>query len=237
VPGKVTQLHDGVVHEGLAPHMVGVDCTFTFRDDSIRTRDWKRYAASNHYIGWAADPDMLHPSHEDGELRILVDHPYYKSGQPDITEAVTRDCVMFAHTGMWRDKFKSIKVRRLVNGGAEDVGLGDQMFKQFERKHVSFAEIAKEYRRTHVYAVTHKESVGLTCLETAFCGALTVAPKNMIYSDRLQTVRHIEHDGRVPWVDVLNAIDIKASVQLAREQSWNKVAERMLDWFEAHPCR
>jgi hypothetical protein len=229
VKGAVTQLHDGVVHDFLAPLMTNVDCTFMFRDDRERVRDWIRYCDHYHYIGWAADPDYLYPEQKQGELRILLDHPYYKSGQPDITEALTVDATVFAHG------HKTAKVRRLVNGGAEDVTIDDPPLRAFERQHVPFPDIAREYRRTHIYVVTHKESVGLTCLELGMCGALVVAPKDMIYSDRLATVRHIEFEGvRVPWSQALDAINISASVELARLQTWERVVDRMLAWFGSY---
>jgi len=233
VPGAVTQLHDGLVHEHHAEQMKGVTCTFTFRDDSMRTRDWFRYAKSNHYIGWAADPKLLYPEQKQGELRILIDHPYYKHGTPDVTQPVTIDVALFAQTGRWQEKFRSIKVRRLVNGGAEDLDFNDTKVRVFAREHVPFADIAREYRKANVYMVTHKESVGLTCLELAMCGALTVAPRNLIYQDRLDTIRHIVYDGgvRAPWGEVLNAIDVQASAKMAREQTWEKVVNRMLQWF------
>ena len=236
VPGAVTQLHDGLVHEYLAPLMAGVDCTFTFRDDSGRTKGWDRYAKNNHFIGWAADPELLYPEQRPPkELRILIDHPYYKSGQPDITEAVTQDVVMFAHTARWRERYSSIRVRRLVNGGAEDVDLKDPTVKPFDRKHVPFEYIAREYRRAHVYMVTHKESVGLTALELAFCGATTVASKGLIYQDRLDTIAHVQYEGiRVPWSLVLDSINPGPTAAQARQQSWDKVADRMLQWFGSY---
>lgn len=234
VPGAVTQLHDGLVHEYLNPFMVDVDCTFTFRDDSERTRDYGRYADKNHFIGWAADPKLLYPEQSKTELRILIDHPYYKSGTPDITQAVTEDVVAFAHTSLWQDRFKTIKVRRLINGGAEDVTLANVNTKQFDRKHVPFSEIAREYRKAHIYMVTHKESVGLTCLELGYCGALCVASRGLIYQDRLDTVRHVQYDGsRAPWSDVLASINIPKTVLTARKQTWELVADRLLQWFEA----
>ena len=233
VPGAVTQLHDGLVHESLARLMMGVDCTFTFRDDSGRTRDWERYATSNHYIGWAADPDLLYPEQKPNVLRILIDHPYYKSGTPDITKAVTEDVLSFAYTGGWIKRgYNHITVRRLVNGGAEDVTIKNAETKLFDRKHVPFPDIANEYRKATVYMVTHKESVGLTCLELAMCCALTVASDGLIYQDRLDTIRHVRYEGiRAPWGKVLDEIDIKASAAVAREQTWAKVADRMLTWF------
>jgi hypothetical protein len=233
VKGAVTQLHDGVVHEHLAPLMNSVDCTFMFRDDRARMRDWdRRYASTYHFIGWAADPDLLYPEQSKTELRILLDHPYYKSGQPDITEAVTKDATMFADLGPWDGLYRNVRVRRLINGGAEDVTIADPPLKMFDRQHVPFPDIAREYRKTHVYCVTHKESVGLTCLELALCGALVVAPVGMIYQDRLDTVRHVLYDGvRTPWSEVLGEINVAASVELARVQTWERVVDRMLSWF------
>jgi hypothetical protein len=230
--GAVTQMHDGVVHNMWDAWMNGVDCTFTFRDDSDRTKHWERYAARNHHVGWAADPDLLYPCQNGKELRILIDHPYYKSGQPDITAAVTEDALAFAYTGDWiRRGFRSIKIRRLVNGGAEDVTI-HSVTKQFDRLHVPFEDIANEYRKAHVFMVTHKESVGLTCLELAMCGALVVTSNGLIYQDRLNTLRYVSYDGvRAPWNDVLDMINIKASAEMAQQQTWEKVADRMLQWF------
>ena len=235
VRGKVTQMHDGLVHDYLSQYMIGVDCNFMFRDDATRTRDWKRYADKNCYIGWAADPDLLYPQQKKGELRILIDHPYYKQGTPDITEAVTIDAVTFARFGGWQERYRSIRLRRLVNGGAQDIDTRHPTFKPFDRKHIPFEDIANEYRQTSVYMVTHKESVGLTCLETAYCGALTCASTALIYQDRLDTIRHVQYEGvRAPWGHILNTIDPVLSAEKARVQSWDKVADRMLAWFAQH---
>ena len=231
IKGAVTQLHDGLVHDWLAKHMHDVDCTFMFRDDQTRTRDWPRFAKHNHYIGWAADSELLYPGKVPGELRIVIDHPYYKDGQPDHTASITQDALSFTHTARWRNRYQSVRLRRLVNGGAEDVTMDNVEGQRFDRRHVSFEEIADEYRRTHVYLVTHKESVGLTCLEMGLCGALVVAPKGFIYPDRLQTVLHVEYDGKVPWDTVLNRIDVGAAAVQAQKQTWARVADRMLHWF------
>ena len=115
---------------------------------------------------------------------------------------------------------------------AETVTTANVKTEPFDRKHIPFEDIAKEYRCTHVYMVTHKESVGLTCLELGFCGALTVAPNGMIYQDRLDTIRHFAHEGtRAPWGAILNGINIRAAAEKAREQTWDKVADRMLTWL------
>jgi hypothetical protein len=235
VRGKVTQMHDGLVHDWLSEHMIGVDCNFMFRDDALRTKSWERYADRNHYIGWAADAELLYPEQKQGELRILIDHPYYKSGQPDVTEGVTLDAAMFAQCGGWQERYRSIRLRRLVNGGAEDIDINNVQFKSFDRQHIPFEDIATEYRKTTVYMATHKESVGLTCLELAYCGALITSPCGLIYQDRLDTVRHVQYEGtRAPWSVILSQIDIEKSKALARKQTWDKVADRLLGWFAEH---
>jgi hypothetical protein len=138
----------------------------------------------------------------------------------------------FAHTARWHDKFKTIKVRRLVNGGAETVTMATIETDKFDRKHVPFEDIAREYRKAHVYMVTHKESVGLTALELGYCGALVVASKGLIYQDRLDTVRHVQYEGiRAPWSEVLENINVPKAALTARQQTWDKVADRMMDWF------
>lgn len=235
VPGAVTQMHDGLVHEHLDPWLKDVDCTFMFREDAIRTRDWNRYATKNCYIGWAADGEHLYPEQDLGVLRILIDHPYYKlpnNEVRDCTKEVTEDVMVFVKSGIWKRRWDSVRVRRLVNGGAEDVTTWDYATKRFDRAHVPFAQIAAEYRKAHVYMVTHKESVGLTCLELAYCGAITAAPIGLIYQDRLDTIRHVTYTAPVPWEWVLDQIDVQASAEKARLQNWHSVARRMLRWFQ-----
>ena len=178
---------------------------------------------------------MLYPEQKQGELRILIDHPYYKSGQPDVTEGVTLDAAMFAQCGGWQERYRSIRLRRLVNGGAEDIDINNVQFKSFDRQHIPFEDIATEYRKTTIYMATHKESVGLTCLELAYCGALVTSPRGLIYQDRLDTVRHVQYEGtRAPWSVILSQIDIEKSKALARKQTWDKVADRLLGWFTEH---
>jgi len=232
VRGAVTHMHDGVIHDSWV--LPGVDCTFMFRDDSTRLPLWKeRYADRNCYIGWAADPALIYSQQVPGELCILIDHPYYKSGRPDMTKELTADVVLFAKSGIWKDYFRTIKIRRLANGGAVDVNFNSPETEVFDRDHVSFERIAEEYRKTSVFVVTHKESVGLTILETGFAGALTVTPSGYIPRDRLDTVCHVEfkEGSNIPWDKVLSAIDVEASRKKAAEQSWDKVVDRMLRYF------
>jgi hypothetical protein len=67
------------------------------------------------------------------------------------------------------------------------------------------------------------------------CGALVVAPKGLVYQDRLDTIRHVGYEGAAaPWGEVLERCDYRTSSFLARQQTWSKVASRMLEWFQTH---
>lgn len=215
--GAVVQIHDS------GRDQMPCHATFTLRSDRCDER--------NHYIGWAADHELLRPRQVRGEFRILVDHPDYGVGRRDNTERVVEECARFARSKLWRGRYSSVSLRRLVDGAIEDFDEGSAVW-PYGRSAVSFEECCEEYSKAHVFMVTHPESVGLTVLETAMAGALTVAPAGFIQEDRLATVRHLTYDGSVPWREVLDSVDIKASRAMARENTWAKVAARMLVYFK-----
>ena len=214
--GAVTQVHDAGRPE------TSCDCTFTLRSD--------RNNEHNHYVGWAADHETIRPAQIPGELRILVDHPDYGTVRPDHSEKIATECLAFVRSGVWRDSYSSVRLRRLVDGAIEDITSG--AVGPYRRKPVSFEEVCAEYSKTHLFMVTHPESVGLTVLETAMAGALPVVPSGFIQRDRLATVRHFEHTGGIPWGDVLDRIDIAASRGTAIKNTWAAVAARMLVYFK-----
>lgn len=214
--GAVTQVHDAGRVDATC------DCTFTLRSDRNNER--------NHYVGWAADHEAIQPRQIKGELRILVDHPDYGTVRPDLSQQIADECAAFAKSGAWKNRYSSIRLRRLVDGAIEDFDGGD--VKPYRRKPVSFDDVCAEYSKTSVFFVTHPESVGLTVLETAMAGALPVIPSGFVRPDRLETVRHLEYAGSIPWSDVLDQIDIKASRKMAIENTWAKVAARMLVYLK-----
>jgi hypothetical protein len=217
--GAVTQYSDGPISE------CPCDCTFMTCEGSVGTR-------KRHFVGWGVDTDICYPRQAPGRLGILVDHVDY-GGAIDLTMQTMRDLSYFIGTGLWENRFDEVRIRRLVDGGAEDCATNRTAVPAFTRQHVPFQKIAIEYGLAHIFLPTHAESVGLTVLEAAASGALIVAPRGFIRPDRLRTVRHIEHDGKIPWQKVMANIDVNASRKLARQQTWGNVAARMLDWFKA----
>jgi hypothetical protein len=217
IPGAITQIHDSCRAD---PGVV----TFTVRDCGN--------AASHHYIGWAADPEVCKPDHEPGVLGILIDHPDYGAGaRPDHSHRIVHSVAAFARSGPWRKRWKSVRVRRIVDGTVEDVNLASPSVPAFSRQHVGFEDLCRDYSRAHLFMTTHPEGVGLSVLEAAMSGALPLVPAGFVQRDRLATVRHLEYKGAVPWAEALQKIDVPASRAYALNNSWSAVAERLIGWL------
>lgn len=224
--GVVCQLHAHMTQEPASCH-----CTLAMLKDGQQN-------AHSRYVGWGADPELLMPNQDPDELRILVDHADYATGgwRYDITGRVMVECLDFAESELWRERFRSIRLRRFVNGGFDDFDRDSDM-SEYVRIGVPYPEAAAEYRAAHLYMVTHRECVGMSVVETAMAGALPVVPfagpagphKLFVPRDRLQTVRHVVYStSYVPWGGLLNTIDVEASRRVALKNSWAAMVDKML---------
>lgn len=212
--GAVVQLHDN------GRGSMNCDLTFALRKSRLNER--------NHHVGWAADFEEITPKQIPGELRILIDHPDYSLVRTkDRSRDLTKQCLLFQKSGQWRDRFETVRVRRLVDGGVEDVT--NNSIPPYERRTIPFVEVCKEYSMTSLFIVTHPESVGMSVLETAAAGALPLVPTGFIHKDRLATVRRLTFDKDIPWEQAMFDIDPLASRRKAMLHSWSAVADRMLD--------
>lgn len=203
-----------------------VDVTFC-----ARLRDTMQ--PGNSYVGWAADRELIAPRQKPGELRILIDHPDYTPGREHLDRSVEviRQVGAFVNSGLWKRKFDTVRVRRSIDGGIEDCDLRAGAVASFSRKHIPYADVCAEYSKTHLFIPTHKESLGLTVLETAMAGALPIVMEDYVPIDRLRTVRHVEFRDEIPWDRVLADLDIGASRLQAATNSWSRIAMRIVTYF------
>lgn len=228
-PGFLCQIHDGSRLDNDP-----VDITFTLKDESEKymfgseANRWVRHNSFNAHVGWAADPGLNFPAQDPDDLRILVDHTNYAQNPIDRSDEVLEKIRGFVESEIWKEKFKTVSVRRFDSGRVVDVDLTDlKPVTRYDRTAIPFTEICEEHRKAHVFCVTHPESVGLVVLETAMAGALTVTPKGFIPKDRLDTVRHIEWNHDIDWQKVLKNIDPEASRKMAMANSWESVAKKI----------
>lgn len=222
----VAQLYDGSRLDNDA-----VDVTFTFRDDAWRyplgsvNDRCRRHHNNNIYVGWAADKDLLSPEQDNDELTILVDHTAFDHYTSDRSLDVLFNIKALIKSDVWRQKYKNVSVRRIVSGKIEKVNLDNFSVTIYDRNHINYLEICKEYRKAHIFCVTHTESVGQAVIECAMAGALILTPKGFIAQDRLATVRHIEWERTIDWPIVLDSIDTVESRQRALKNSWKNIAD------------
>lgn len=180
---------------------------------------------SNKVIGWAADPELCYPRQSRSVLRILVDHPDYVKDRGDITGDVLAQVDQFVKSRIWNQLYNDIEVVRWADGGVT-TNMGS--INGFHREHMPFDKACEEYSKAHIFMVTHPESVGLSTLETCMAGALPLIPEGFIAKELLRTIRHLEYKTSINWVEVLREINVNASRKKALENSWSKVADRVL---------
>lgn len=232
-PGFLCQLYDGSRLDN-----DGVDITFTIKnEDHIEKYNfgsganrYVRHRAHNEYVGWAADSELNMPAQDKTTLCLLIDHTNYGNNPVDHSDNVIAQIRHFYNSGVWKDRWNNVLVRRFDSGQVVTVDLDDQTpVSRYNRDAIPYREICKEHGQAHVFFVTHPESVGLVVLETAIAGALTVTPVNFIPYDRLCTVRHVEYQDQIEWNSVLNMIDPEKSRNTAIDNSWKQVSTRMRD--------
>ena len=220
------------VHDGSRLDRDPVDITFTFKNDDARLKGnpgwYARHKQFNEYMGWAADSELNQPRQNPRDLRILVDHTNYGDNEIDKTVEVLNEIHRFVQSELWRKDFDSVSVRRFDSGRVVDVDFNNMQIKRYDRTAIPFTDITQEHCAAHVFCVTHPESVGLVVLETAMAGALPVVPKDFIPRDRLKTVRYVEWERRINWRQVLSKLDIERSRQVALNNTWSAMADRIV---------
>jgi len=213
--GAVTQIHDGP--------LPGVPCDQVF---SIRDDEGHR---GHTHIGWAADPEILISKERGPGLRILIDHPHYHDGMPDFTNTITEQAIEYKRRARY-----PVQIRRFCDGGAEEV-TSYAPVKSFRRVHIPFENFVEEYSRADMFLPTHIESLGLSVLEAAMCGALIVSHVDFIRADRIATVRSVIYQGndKVPFDYAAKLTEPVISREVAMQQSWRAVTERIVGYLQA----
>ena len=222
IGGALVQLYDTPQKK-----LLNVDCAFTIRSDPVP--DGRRW--QNHAIGWAADPSLLRPN-QGRRLRILIDHRYYgaKSLQTDRSYRLSHDVAQFvSDPSRWKKHFEAVEIRIFGNCAIEDWRPG--VVPDYKRNAIPYPVCLDEYRRTHLFMVTHSESVGQTALEVAMAGGLPVYPTGYLPHCLVKDLRAVRYDFNVPWETVLSQIDVEKSREWALPFTWERVAKNVIDWF------
>lgn len=219
----ITQIYDGSLLDNAA-----VDITFTVRDDSWRFQDdisrLARHNAHNVHVGWAADPSLFYPeARRDHKLRIFIDHAAFDTSGYDFSLTIMMNLRKLKALGV------EFQARTLTDEGLVDVDPDNIAVRPYHRKSVPAPVFAAELRQADIFVVTHPESLGLTVLEAAMCGALVLTPQNCIAPDRLALVNHQVITSNIDWTKVLAGVDRKTNAEKVAGFSWEAVASNIIN--------
>lgn len=245
IPSEIIQIIRGKfngiicqIYDGARIKDDGIDFTLTMKNDHKRAffRHWNKIKKGrNVYIGWGADKELNFPNQEEDNLRILIDHPdelRKGRGVKDRTNEIIIALEKFKKSELWRKLFKKLTIRRFTaDYSVENVDFTKyetKLYKGHRSSNIPYTEICKEHCKTHIFIVTHPESLGLVVLETALSGALVIVPKGFVAKDRLKTIKHYEYTKYLDWEKVLAMINIEESRKIALKNSWDRVALNIL---------
>ncbi|WP_433850533.1 hypothetical protein [Brucella pseudogrignonensis] len=227
--GAVCQLYDGGMLDGPP-----VDITFTFRNDNWRyplnspSSRYDRHNKYNKYIGWAADPNLFVPNQSAHELRILVDHSAYDASCWDVSLFVLLSLKKLVQSDLWQDEFTSLRIRRIVDGQIRDYDSDDLSVRPYTANTINYNDIVQEMNASHLFMVTHKESLGLCVIESAMAGCLPVIPSGFVPLDRTETVRCFTYESVIDWKPILGSINPRLTRDTALNNSWRALANNIV---------
>lgn len=186
-------------------------------------------------VNWAAEPSILYPEQPNNEIRVLVDHPYYGQNRISILDQ-TKNTVNSFIDFQTANPHLNLKGRKFVSGDVVDIV--DKDVPRYLHVNLNYKDTCQEYRRSHVFVVTHLESMGLSVLESAMCGALIVVPvsngESYIKGCLIKHLHHIKYDVKdgIDWQAVIDKIDVKKAQKMASRYTWEKTTNKIRDTFE-----
>jgi len=103
----------------------------------------------------------------------------------------------------------------------------------FGRGKNRWVDMILHYRKTHIYCVTHKESGGLTVMETGCCGASVIIPNGFINPILASEVNSYPCQAEYKSIKVTieNAIlnfNLQKNLEIANRYTWNDTIQKIL---------
>ena len=218
IKGKITSICDKSTKDPVE------DIIFYAMNDSNRM-------TKNIYVGTAIDPTILYPEQDSGCIRILIDHAYYGFGKNDKSKQISEQCLEFQKNY----KHKKVIIRRFSGPtGIEDVTFNNSDPGIYKRQtSLSYPIACQEYRKCHIFFVTHQESLGLSASECSACGSYIVSPTNYIKPAVLKQFRHRYFNDVIPWSKIIKSLNIDESVQKTSKLRWSTIASKIIESLES----
>jgi hypothetical protein len=179
-----------------------------------------------HYLPKFIDEEYLYSEQSNEKLlTIFIDH--YKH-QNDKEIKISYDAIFKVFEIIKNSNFP-LKVFYQTSAGViinpHEPEIPKNNLKQ-NYKILPFAEIAKYYRKTHIFFPTHRETQGMVAHEIGACGAITLLQEWMYPKSTINQFPHIiynQEDKTIDFEKIFNYLNDKNRLMLNRQHVLNNV--------------
>ena len=119
-------------------------------------------------------------------------------------------------------------MKTLTDPGIQYFELENISIRPYNTIAVPLNVFSAQLSNSHIFIVTHNESVGLSVLEAAHCGAFILAPENTINPDRLDSVKNMTFHGSINWDKVIHKLTPELNALFVKSQNGDSVASNIL---------
>jgi hypothetical protein len=205
---------------GLDPRTNVEDLYFYFLPSDKKL--YKHY----HYLPKFVDEEYLYSEQSNEKLlTIFIDH--YKH-QNDKEIKISYDAIFKVFEIIKNSNFP-LKVFYQTSAGViinpHEPEIPKNNLKQ-NYKILPFTEIAKYYRKTHIFFPTHRETQGMVAHEIGACGAITLLQEWMYPKSTINQFPHIiynQEDKTIDFEKIFNYLNDKNRLMLNRQHVLNNV--------------
>jgi hypothetical protein len=205
---------------GLDPRTNVEDLYFYFLPSDKKL--YKHY----HYLPKFVDEEHLYSEQSNEKLlTIFIDH--YKH-QNDKEIKISYDAIFKVFEIIKNSNFP-LKVFYQTSAGViinpHEPEIPKNNLKQ-NYKILPFTEIAKYYRKTHIFFPTHRETQGMVAHEIGACGAITLLQEWMYPKSTINQFPHIiynQEDKTIDFEKIFNYLNDKNRLMLNRQHVLNNV--------------
>lgn len=180
-------------------------------------------------VWWCGDNQFLYPQQDDKKIQILLDHIDYspKRKYNNNIFSIYREALFDL------SKKYPINVKIIANPSVINFDINQEQEYPFRRGQNKWIDIIPEYRKTHIYCVTHKESGGLTVMETGACGASVIIPKDFINPILAKQVKsyHCEVEKNSIYNTLERAIldyDKQKNLDIVKKYTWDHTIDKII---------
>jgi len=180
-------------------------------------------------ISWAADPKRCMPNQPTDRISILLDHISNKENYK-IYERYFKALEKVASKGI------TLELKILEDPTVHDVN----NYRKPKRISGPWDEVyLPYYRRAHLFCPTHKETLGLSVIESSMCGAqLFLANKSYINPELLKGLQHFaahRFDSlESAFIHAIENIDVAKIRQGVIHLNWQNIVEVILTTITEH---